>query len=111
MNLGGNGWEIIEEESYERSIALLGGHEVVDEVLEIIFYGLHRDPRGFSQVPENPGIRQAKTTLQFVHMEIIPSYRVLFRLDEGARRVHMLWMEIAAPEEMGFLGDEDDFPF
>jgi len=66
-------------------------------------------------VPGFPGIHLAKTKLRLLGLEVIPSYRLWFRVDEAHRAVHKLWVEIAPPEDMGygqsFWDEEDDLPF
>jgi len=105
------GWEIIEEDSYERAVAQLGTHEFFDEVLAPITYALNRDPTGFREIPGFQDIYLAKTKLRFIGMEIVPSYRLWFKVDYALRRVLKLWVELAPPEDMGLWDDEDEFLF
>jgi hypothetical protein len=104
------GWNVVEEESYERAVAQIGNHESLDLALETISYGLFRRPQGFPETSK-PGIHIAKTTLRFTDSEIVPSYRLWFRVVEETETVHKLWIEIAPPEDMGFWDEEDDAPF
>jgi hypothetical protein len=54
----------------------------------------------------------AKTVLRFTdYGEIIPSYRLWFRVDENTLTVYKLWIDIAPPEDMGYWDEEDDAPF
>lgn len=105
------GWQILEEESFARAVAQCGTHYFFDEALAPIDYALNRNPLGFPEVPGFPNIRLAKTKLRLLKTtEIIPSYRLWFRVDEATRIVHKLYVEIAPPEDMGFgesLWDED----
>jgi hypothetical protein len=105
---GDKGWKIVEEPSYELATAQGGGHEFFDDVTELLHYALHRNPTGFPQVPGYQGIYLAKTKLRIRLPEVIPSYRLWFRLDEATHTVHKLWIEIAPPEDMEYWADEDD---
>jgi hypothetical protein len=46
-----SGWEILEEQSYERAVAQIANHEFFDSALAPILYALNRDPTGFPVVP------------------------------------------------------------
>ncbi len=110
-----SGWEVLEEESYELSVAQCGTHQFFDEALSPITFSLNRNPTGWPKVQGFSDIYLAKTKLRLRGLEIIPSYRLWFRAVEATRRVHKLWVELAPPEDMG-LGkslwdDEDDIPF
>jgi hypothetical protein len=105
-----SGWEILEEQSYERAVAQIANHEFFDSALAPILYALNRDPTGFPVVP-GIDVRLAKTKLRFVGAEIIPSYRLWFKIDHAKRRVHLLWVEISPPEDMGVWNEEDEIPF
>lgn len=115
QNWGGSGWQVIEEDSYERAIAQGGSYEFFDEALAPIEYALHRNPLGFPAVPGFRDVHLAKTKLRIFGPEVIPSYRLWFRVDEDRRTVHKLWVEIAPPEDMGigesFCDEDDDLPF
>jgi hypothetical protein len=106
-----DGWEVFEEESYERAVAQLGTHEFFDEGLAPITYALNRDPTGFQKVPGFPDIHLAKAKLRFIGMEIVPSYRLWFRINPVAMCVYKLWIDLAPPEDMGFWDEEDGSPF
>lgn len=115
QNSAGRGWQVIEQESYERAVAQCGSHEFFDDALAPIEFALHRNPTGFPSVPGFQGIHLAKTKLRISGLDVIPSYRLWFRVDEEGRRVFKLWVEIAPPEDMGlgesFWDEEDDIPF
>jgi hypothetical protein len=105
------GWNVVEEDSYERAVSQIGTHESLDIALEFISYGLHRNPLGFLRT-EYHQIFMAKTVLRFTdYGEIIPSYRLWFRVDENTLTVYKLWIDIAPPEDMGYWDEEDDAPF
>jgi hypothetical protein len=106
-----NGWEILEENSYDRAVAQCANHQFFDEALAPIIYALHRNPLGFKNVSGFANIRLAKTKLRLKGPEIIPSYLLWFRTDIAERRVYKLWVELASPEDMGIgksLWDEED---
>ena len=116
MNTDGNseGWQVAEDESYVRSVASAGGYEYIDEIIAPVDYALSRNPTGFTKIPGYESIYLAKTKLRFLRNEIVPSYRLWFRVDAKRRRVWKLWIEIAPPEDMGFADDpwdDDEIPF
>ena len=76
LNSGGSGWQVIEEDSYQRAVAQCGSYEFFDDALAPIEYALHRNPQGFPEVPGFPAIHLAKTKLRLSGLEVIPSYRV-----------------------------------
>lgn len=100
-----NGWQVYEEESFNTAVAQCGSHQFFDVALAPLEYALHRNPLAFEEVPGVPGVRLARTTLRLNGLEIIPSYRLWFRLDEARRKVAKLWVEIAPPEDMGLADD------
>jgi hypothetical protein len=104
------GWKIVEEESYDRAVAQIATHESLDVALELISYGLYRNPQGYPKTAY-ANIHLAKTKLRFTDSEIIPSYRLWFKVDIITETVHKLWIDIAPPEDMGFWDEEDDAPF
>lgn len=110
-----SGWEVFEEGSYERAVAQLGTHEFFDDALAPITYALSRNPAGFRKIPGFQDLHLAKTKLRFIGLEIIPSYRLWFRIDHAQRSVYKLWVDMAPPEDMGLKSslwdDEDDTPF
>lgn len=105
----GNGWIIRDEHSYELAAAQCGAYPLLDDALAPLDYALHRNPLGFDQVPGYPGIYIARTKLRLFGLEIIPSFRLWFRVDIDRREVHKLWVEIAPPDDMGLW--DDDAPF
>jgi len=114
--LGGHnhneGWQVVEDDSFELSLAQFRDTKAIDSALGPIELGLNRNPLGFPEVPGFPNIRLAKTKLHFLGAEIIPSYRLWFRLDEVTKTVHKLFVELTPPDLSGFPDDEDDdIPF
>ena len=103
-----SGWRVFEEESYNRAVAQLGTHEYFDDALAPVEYALHRNPLGFKKVPGFETLYLAKTKLRLFGLEIIPSYRLWFRIDVHDRAVAKLWVEIAPPEDMGIADDPFD---
>lgn len=101
------GWSVTEDSSFEISVIGCGGYEVVDEALTLIDYALHRNPLGFPEIPGFPNIRVAKTSIQIREGFIIPALSLRFWIDEQARCVYKLHVEIAHPEDMKFLDDEE----
>lgn len=108
-----SGWHIVEEESWERAMAQLGGARRVDRAIAPIIDALHRNPEGFDRVPGHHALYLARTKLAIRDLDLIPSYRVWFRTDPAAHVVHLLWIELAPPEDMGLTDDlwDDDLPF
>lgn len=111
--MAASGWNFVEEDSWERALAQLGGARKVDRAIAPIIDALHRNPEGFDRVPDLPNHYLARTRLAIRDLDLIPSYRVWFRTDPAARTVHLLWIEIAPPEDMGLTDDlwDDDIPF
>lgn len=115
MSTGGDsqGWNVAEEESYVRAVAQAGGFEYIDPIIAPIDYALYRNPLGFQKVPGYQDLYLAKTKLRILGSEVVPSYRLWFRVDLGARTVWKLWVEVAPPEDMGLADDpwgDDDLP-
>lgn len=110
QNSDGRGWAVREEHTYELAVAQCGGYQFFDEALAPLEYALHRNPEGFDLVPGFKDIYIARTKLRLLGAEIIPSYRLWFRIDQASREVHKLWVEIAPPEDIG-LWDSDESPF
>lgn len=115
MGNGALGWQIVEADSYERAVAQCGSHQFFDQALAPIDYALNQNPTGFRLVPGSSFLYLAKTKLRLNGLEVIPSFRLWFRINEESRTVTKLWVEIAPPEDMGIgesLWDsEDDIPF
>jgi hypothetical protein len=95
----------VEEESYDRSVAQCGSHQFFDEALAPIEHALRRNPLGFERLRGYKGIRLAKSKLRLIQREIIPSFRLWFRVDEGERTVFKLYVEVAPAEDMGLTDD------
>lgn len=110
-DINGNGWSIIEDPSYEISVAQCGSFPFIDEALAPIEYALHRNPLGFERIPGFENIYLAKTKLRFIRGEIIPSLRLWVKILPEVREVHKLWVEIAPPEDMGYWDDDEKIPF
>lgn len=105
-----HGWQIVEDPSFELAVSQCGSHEFFDEALAPVIWGMHRNPKGFDQVPGFPGIYIARTKIRLIGLEIIPSYRLWFRIVDETRTVHKLWVELAPPEDIGLtdnLWDDD----
>jgi hypothetical protein len=117
MNSGGNnaGWQVIEDDSYLRAVALCGGYEYVDQIIAPLDYHLHRKPTEFEPIPGFPNYYMAKTKLRISGADVILSHRLWFRVDEAQRKVWKLWVEPAAPEDMAFSenpwGEDDEDSF
>lgn len=94
-------WAVVEENSFERSAAQLGGLKWVDRALAPVMLALEGNPLVFPVVPGTNGIRIARTLLVINELELIPSLRVWFRASEPNRTVYMLYVELAPPEDMG----------
>lgn len=97
-------WAVVEENSFERSAAQLGGLKWVDRALAPIMLAVEGNPLAFPVVPGTDGIRIARNLLVINDLELIPSLRVWFRVSEQSRTVYMLYVELAPPEDMG-IGD------
>jgi len=116
MNTDGNnqGWEVFEEETYTASARKCGSAEYIDRITANVDYGLSRKPTGFLKVRGYESLYLAKTTLRIIGSEVIPSFRIWFRVDSKKRRVFKQHIEIAPPEDMGFADDPfdpDEIPF
>jgi hypothetical protein len=108
------GWEVFEEETYRLAANQCGGAEYVDRITEPVDYTLSRNPTGFLKIPGYPNLYLAKTKLRIVGPEIIPSFRLWFRIDADRKRVFKEYIEISPPEDMGFADDPfdpDEIPF
>jgi hypothetical protein len=115
MNSGGNnGWNVLEEESFELSVAQSGGYQYIDVVLGPVDYALSKNPTSFPQVPGFTSLYIAKTKLRIFDRQVIPSYRLWFRADATKRVVSKLWIELCPPAEMGIADDpwdDEEIPF
>ena len=107
MNSGGSGWQIVESEDYERSVAQAGSHQELDVALGPVIYALYRNPTGFDSTNQ-PNIHIAKTKIRIFDGGFIPTYRVWFRIDSIEMIVTLLWVELSPPDDMGFGNMFDD---
>lgn len=94
-------WAIVEENSFERSAAQLGGLKWVDRALAPVMLAIEGNPLAFPIVPGTNDIRVARTLLIINDLELIPSLRVWFRVSSQSQTVYMLYVEVAPPEDMG----------
>lgn len=95
-------WHVIEEASFETSVAQLGGARRVDEALAPIMDAVERNPLAFPGVPQFPGIRVAKTTLAVKGLELVPAMRVWLKPIEETRTVYLLYVDMAPANDMAF---------
>lgn len=107
--MAGDGWEIIEADSFERGIAQCGGHAVVEERIAVVKHGLSRDPFGYLET-QLAGIWLAKTKVRWEGSEIVPAYAVRYRISPESRTVTLLHIEWAAPEDDLWDDGWDDIP-
>ena len=109
----GSGWQVVDEESYERAVAQCGSFPYLDEILAPVDYALHRNPTGFPVVPGYANLYLAKTKLRFIRSEVIPSFKLWFRANNDNRMVHKLYIEITPPEEIPYGESfwDEDLPF
>lgn len=97
-------WHVIEEDSFERSAAQLGGLRYVDAALAPIMNVVESNPLAFEEVPGMPGIRVARTKVSVTGLEMIPALRLWLRTSEASSTVYLLYVELAPPEDMA-IGD------
>lgn len=95
--MAGNGWSIVEADSFDRGVAGCGGHQVVEEAIAPIKLGLNRNPRAFLAT-NVPSVFLAKTKLHWSGPDIIMAYSVWFRIMEETRSVELLHVEWTNPE-------------
>jgi len=95
---------IIEEKSFEQSVAKLGGAQKLDAVLTAFYTGLVYRPEGFPLAGDS-GLRIAKTESYFdlETGELFPPYRLYFFIMSDSGNVHLIWIEE--------IPDEDELPF
>jgi len=106
--LAGNGWSIVEADSFDRGVAGCGGHRVVEEAIAPIKLGLSRNPGAFLAT-NTPGISLAKTKLHWNGPDIILAYSVWFRIIEKNKTVELLHVEWTDPEIDEWDNDETKF--
>ncbi len=97
-------WNVIEEDSFQRSAAQLGGLQYVDAALAPIMNAVESNPLAFEKVPGMPDIRVARTKISVTGLEMIPALRLWLRTSEASRTVYLLYVELAPPEDMA-IGD------
>jgi hypothetical protein len=110
MNTDGNndGWDIFEERSYALAADQCGGLEYVDRVTAQVDYALSRNPTGFQKIPGYQDLYLVKTRLRITPQEVVPAFRIWFRVDRENRRVLKEHVEMTPPEELGFAEDPFD---
>ena len=101
------GWNIVEQEQFDRGVAGLGGYRFVDEALRSLAASLHSNPTAFpAPIQSRPDIRLAKTTV-IIGPRLIPALSVFFRLDEKSRTVFLLHVERTDPDDITDHFDDD----
>ena len=98
-------WQIVEESSFERAVAALGGSRKIDEALAPIMNAIEGNPYVFDEVPGGNGVRLARTTIQIKDLNLIPSMWLWFRVSAAYHTISLLYVEYAPPEDMGYGGD------
>mgnify|MGYP001546571159 CR=1 FL=1 len=107
--MGGNGWQIVEADSFERGVASCGGHQSVEEAIAPIKLGVSSNQTKFLST-DFPDIYLAKTKLRWNGPEIVMAHSVWFRVIDASRTVELLWVEWTNPENGGWSdGDEIHF--
>lgn len=100
--------KLIEEPSYERATAQFGGAQSIDWALEPMVDIIAASPDSFPVVNGFSPLRIAKTKLAVRDLEVIPSLRVWFYISNDDESVHLWWVEITPPDDMGI---DDDLAF
>ena len=101
-------WQIVEAHSFPVSVASLGTAEDIDCALQNVDFALYRNPLGFSIVPGTRTIRLAKTKLRISGLQVVPAYRLWFRVDIENRIVTKLYVELCPVAEMDCSYSSDD---
>ncbi|MFO1201997.1 MAG: hypothetical protein U1E58_05105 [Tabrizicola sp.] len=104
-NLVGNGWSIVEAQSFEAGVAACGGYSFIEEIIAPVKLGLHRNPKQFIETAR-PGIYLAKTKTHWKGADIVLGYSIWFRVIEQALTVELLYIEMTNPDFWN--GDESD---
>lgn len=109
-------WQIIEETAYTKALPNCGNLRALDVVLEVIDFGLARNPLSWPMVPGFPHLRLVKTKIRFVGPEVVPALRMWFQPYPESLTVHKLYIEPAPPDDMKFGetiwgGEDDGLPF
>lgn len=95
---------IVEDDSFIRAVAQLGGSHQTDKALDPVIEALSLEPEAFPLVPGYEPVRLAKTHLAVRDLEIIPAIHVWFFIaSDGV--VHLVWAELSDPGEMS-ISDE-----
>lgn len=95
---------IVEEHSYQQSIARLGGARRLDRVLNALFSGLAYKPEAHPTAG-NSGLRVAKVDPFFesTTADFMPAYRLFFFIMADTGCVHLVWLEeIPIDDEIPF---------
>ena len=90
---------IVEEASFTQQVAALGDVRLIDNALSGIVYTLASNPYTYKQFRGFPELRFATTPPTFWHGTYNPVLRVMFRIDDGAKRVHLLAISHVLPGE------------
>lgn len=106
--MAGNGWTIVEAESFETGVAACGGHLFIEEVIAPVKLGLNRNPKQFPETARS-GIYLAKTKTHWKGADIVLGYSVWFRVLEKTLTVELLYVELTNPDP-GSL-DDDEMPW
>lgn len=107
--MGGNGWIIVEADSFAAGVAACGGHSLIEEVIAPVKLGLNRNPKQFLSTSK-PGVRLAKTKTHWRGADIVLGYSVWFRVIENGSTVELLYIEMTNPDA-GDWENGDEIPF
>lgn len=106
-SLGGNGWTIVEADSFSAGAAACGGFRAVEDIIAPIKLGLSRNPKQFP-LTARPNIGIAKTITHWRGAEIVMGYTVWFRVIEQAQTVELLFIEVTNPDNVEWSYDPSD---
>lgn len=96
-SLGGNGWTIVEADSFNAGAAACGGLRAVEDITAPIKLGLSRNPNQFPST-SHPNIGIAKTITHWRGAEIVMGYTVWFRVIDQEQTVELLFIELTNPD-------------
>lgn len=99
--MAGNGWQVVESDSFERGALQCGGLEAIEEIIAPIKLALTINPFVFPET-STKGTRIAKTKLHFKGSDIVLAHTVWFRAESDTSTVELLWIEVTDPT---FLDD------
>jgi hypothetical protein len=94
-------WNIEEEESYRTSLEM-----ICDDVLalapaiEIVDYGLRRNPRGFAVIPGHVDTYVAKTAVIVTVDHVVPAIRIFFTVNETEQEIRKWWVDLVPVDEI-----------